>query len=109
MDTSKQVAKASPKREALGKGLGSLLGLDREEVSASDANAAAHDPALLQQNILEIAIDKIQPNPKQPRKIFKDSDLLGLAQSLKQDGVIQPLLGNTQITVNTVYTFLPQH
>jgi len=90
MEHTKQPLKGTPKREALGKGLGSLLGLDQDE------NAPTHVPASTEvttlQNVLEIAISKIQPNPRQPRKIFKDSDLLALAQSLKQDGVIQPLV-----------------
>lgn len=90
MENSKQTVKGTPKREALGKGLGSLLGLDQDEAASVGAPAAADVVPL--QNVIHLAISKIQPNPRQPRKIFKDSDLLALAQSLKQDGVIQPLV-----------------
>ncbi len=90
MDTSKTPSKGPHKREALGKGLGSLLGLDQDDATPT-ASAPSSEITTLQ-NVLEISISKIQPNPRQPRKIFKDADLLALAQSLKQDGVIQPLV-----------------
>lgn len=78
------------KREALGKGLNSLLGLDREEGGVQ--TAAPAPSALPIQNIIEMEIAKIHPNPRQPRKIFNEADLHSLSQSLKQDGVIQPLV-----------------
>lgn len=92
MDNSKQPLKGPHKREALGKGLGSLLGLDQDEAPAAAAAPAPSPDNAAVQNILELPIGRITPNPRQPRKIFKDSDLLALAQSLKQDGVIQPLV-----------------
>ena len=80
----------TPKREVLGKGLGALLGLDNEP---SSTNAASEVNKELQaQNVIEIDLSRIHPNPKQPRKLFREADLLSLAQSLKQDGVIQPLV-----------------
>lgn len=78
---------ASPKRDVLGKGLGSLLGLDKETSSSPNTETYA-----VGQSILELEIGRIHPNPRQPRKLFRESDLLSLAQSLKQDGVIQPLV-----------------
>src|SRR6476469_1509872 len=78
---------ASAKRDVLGKGLGSLLGLDKE--TSSNQSPEAH---AVGQSILELEIGRIHPNPRQPRKLFRESDLLSLAQSLKQDGVIQPLV-----------------
>jgi ParB family chromosome partitioning protein len=92
MENNKQPLKGTHKREALGKGLGSLLGLDQDEAPAAAVAPAPSPDAQTVQNVLELAINKITPNPRQPRKIFKDSDLLALAQSLKQDGVIQPLV-----------------
>jgi ParB family chromosome partitioning protein len=41
--------------------------------------------------VLLIPIGRINPNPKQPRKEFDHESLLGLAQSIKQNGIIQPL------------------
>ena len=39
-----------------------------------------------------IDIDKIKPNPYQPRKVFDETKLLGLADSIRQYGVLQPLV-----------------
>ncbi len=82
--------KTAAKREALGKGLGSLLGLESEELGISPHNAPESRSAV--HNVVDIEIAKIHPNPRQPRKVFRDSELISLAQSLKQDGVIQPLV-----------------
>lgn len=76
------------RRDAGEKTLGSLLGIDKDEL----AFEAPREGALQIQNVFEIEISQIHPNPRQPRKIFKDADLISLAQSLKQDGVIQPLV-----------------
>jgi ParB family chromosome partitioning protein len=92
MENTKQPLKGAHKREALGKGLGSLLGLDQDETPTAAAAPTPSSDVIALQNVLELPITRITPNPRQPRKIFKDSDLLALAQSLKQDGVIQPLV-----------------
>ena len=34
---------------------------------------------------------RIRPNPSQPRKVFREEDLLELSESIRQHGVIQPL------------------
>ncbi len=41
--------------------------------------------------VLEIPVDKIQPNPAQPRRIFSNEDLEGLAESIRSNGLLQPL------------------
>ena len=45
--------------------------------------------------VQEIPLDKITPNKNQPRQNFKDQSLLELAESIKQFGVIQPILIRT--------------
>jgi ParB family chromosome partitioning protein len=42
--------------------------------------------------VRELPIDKIQPNPFQPRKRFDESKLAELAESIKQHGIVQPLV-----------------
>ena len=54
--------------------------LDPEKVSYADAK------------IQEIEVAKISPNPFQPRKVFEISALKELANSIKEHGVIQPLV-----------------
>lgn len=67
---------------ALGKGLGALIpdltGLDENEKKAL--------------GIMNIELDKIIPNEYQPRKSFDEARLNELAQSIKEQGVIQPII-----------------
>ena len=44
-----------------------------------------------QESIFQIEVEKIKPNPYQPRREFNTEDLKGLAQSIKEFGVIQPI------------------
>jgi ParB family chromosome partitioning protein len=41
---------------------------------------------------LQVPVDKLEPNPQQPRLDFKQSELESLADSIRQKGVIQPLI-----------------
>jgi len=67
------------KRKALGKGLSALL---PERLS---------DQAL-SQSVLEVELERIDPNPEQPRQYIDETKLSELAQSLSQQGIMQPLL-----------------
>lgn len=67
------------KKSVLGRGLGTLLA-DAEKVGNIAVNS-----------IQEIAIEKITPNPHQPRTTFDDETLSELAQSIKEIGIVQPL------------------
>lgn len=42
--------------------------------------------------VVQIPTEKLLPNPYQPRKQFKSEDMLSLADSIKENGVLQPLL-----------------
>ncbi|MDE5995722.1 MAG: ParB/RepB/Spo0J family partition protein, partial [Eubacterium sp.] len=46
----------------------------------------------MSEEVLRIPTEKLLPNPYQPRKQFKSEDLLSLAESIKENGVLQPLL-----------------
>ena len=75
-------------RKALGKGLGALV--------PTRPLAAAPLPPPVQpqreETALEVAIDLIEPNPLQARKIFTSDRLEELAQSIRANGIIQPLV-----------------
>src|SRR3972149_12225794 len=45
-----------------------------------------------QQSIFFIELDKVKPNPQQPRKEFDEAKLSELADSIRQYGVLQPLV-----------------
>ncbi|MFA5235060.1 MAG: ParB/RepB/Spo0J family partition protein [Sulfurimonas sp.] len=71
------------KSQKLGRGLGALLG---EIEEAYDNEVSQKD------SILEIALKDIRPNPFQPRKHFEESSLYELGESIKNDGLIQPII-----------------
>lgn len=68
----------TPKRNALGRGLDSLISMSEIRTDGSSA-------------INEIEIDKIDPNPDQPRTTFSEELLQELATSIRELGIIQPL------------------
>lgn len=71
-------------RKALGKGLGALL---------PTRSAAPSAPPLAHEDIAQtIPVDAIEPNPHQPRRIFQNEKLSELAQSIRANGIIQPIV-----------------
>lgn len=68
------------KRTGLGKGLDALIPAG-QSVTSSDGGGVSH-----------IAIDLIQRNPRQPREKFDIEELENLAASIREHGVIQPLI-----------------
>jgi ParB family chromosome partitioning protein len=69
-------------RRGLGRGLSALLG-EAEEITH------AVDPAA---GVREIPIELIRANPDQPRRHFAESELAELAESIRDKGVLQPVL-----------------
>lgn len=41
--------------------------------------------------LIKLPVSKIQPNPSQPRKLFREEDLKSLAQSIRENGLLQPV------------------
>lgn len=72
------------KKQALGRGLGALIG---EMEKAYEQNMGDDS-----QLVVEIDIDLIKPNPLQPRKNFDESSIAELAASIKEYGILQPIL-----------------
>ncbi len=66
-------------KRALGKGIGALLG-EEEQRGGTAASAS------------EVPLSALRPNPSQPRKDFADARLQELADSIRQKGVLQPVL-----------------
>ena len=71
------------KSQKLGRGLDALLG---EMDEAYDNEGTQRD------EILEIPLKEIRPNPFQPRKSFNEESLHELAESIKNDGLLQPIV-----------------
>lgn len=84
-------AKAKPSR--LGKGLSALLGeVEAVNVPARAEPQTAGPEQALRPGVAEMPIDKIFPNPSQPRRHFDQEKLQELAASLKAKGVLQAIL-----------------
>jgi ParB family chromosome partitioning protein len=73
----------------LGRGLSALLGEDAAAAVAPDAEAGA---AALGNGLRQVPIETLTPNPDQPRKFFKPAELEELAASIRDKGVLQPIL-----------------
>jgi ParB/RepB/Spo0J family partition protein len=54
--------------------------------------AAAAIAVPLSQDAYEIAIDHVEPDPQQPRKTFDDAELENLAASIRENGLLQPII-----------------
>ncbi len=67
-------------KKALGKGIGALLG-DLEDAGAGDSSG-----------VVQVPVESLKPNIYQPREEFPESTLDELADSIREKGVLQPLL-----------------
>ncbi|MFZ5928674.1 MAG: ParB/RepB/Spo0J family partition protein [Acidobacteriota bacterium] len=79
-----------PSRKALGRGLSSLIPASRASSQPAPAPAAAQPAAA--PGPLRVSIEDIHPNPLQPRSTFSPEGLQELAQSIRENGIIQPLI-----------------
>ncbi|MGZ9114048.1 MAG: ParB/RepB/Spo0J family partition protein [Brevundimonas sp.] len=79
----------SERQRGLGRGLSALLG---EQVAESVPVDGASVPA----GVRMAPIESLKPNPEQPRKIFNNDDLAELSGSIRDKGVLQPILVRSQ-------------
>ena len=79
MTTSKNTA-------ALGRGMSALLGGNASPLIKGNNEELNNNGSLL------VPISKVKANKEQPRKIFKDKDITELSASIKENGIIQPLI-----------------
>lgn len=77
------------KRRALGKGLEELF--NNEQINFDQIEEKILDSTSVDE-IVELPIDELRPNPYQPRKVFDEEKLQELAQSIKEHGVFQPII-----------------
>jgi len=68
-------------KRALGRGLGALIPQKQAEPQPAQASG-----------LMEIALEQIAPNPLQPRKFFNEASIEELARSVREHGIVQPLV-----------------
>ena len=77
------------KKRALGRGLEQLF--NSENLDYNSFEKQIYD-TVSNDEIIELNLDEIRPNPYQPRKIFKEDSLKELAESIRINGVFQPII-----------------
>lgn len=81
-------------RKALGRGLSALL---ESRTAPTAAPALPHPPDTVPKRVagkilLQLAVEAIEPNPDQPRKTFRPEHLKELADSIRAQGLLQPVI-----------------
>ena len=89
-------------KRGLGKGLSALLPVEDEEYSVpsgqegaknkKDTSGSFPGDAKRGGGEVFIPLEKLRGNPNQPRKVFDEADLAELADSIKQQGILQPII-----------------
>ncbi len=85
-------------RKGLGRGLGSLIS-DRHPTPASDQHTTPADTFARETHdgrVTDLPIDQIVRNPRQPRQTFREEALSELADSIREHGILQPLMVRTK-------------
>ena len=77
------------KKRALGRGLEQLFNSDNLDLQTIEQQI--YDTAS-NEEIIEVNLNELRPNPYQPRKVFKDEALEELSASIKEHGVFQPII-----------------
>lgn len=82
-------------RKALGKGINALLPARRPAPATQPAQpiVVPAEPVLVADKTrITVLIEKVAPNPNQPRREFDETALLELSSSIERDGIIQPIV-----------------
>ena len=83
---------ANEKKRGLGKGISSLMsGFDFDTQTDDIITKTIKDERKEKMTVVQLDIGHVRPNPNQPRKFFDEEALEGLAESIKSQGIIQPL------------------
>jgi ParB family chromosome partitioning protein len=74
------------RKRGLGRGLDALI------PSETNQETTAADETRVPSGLVQVPVDRIQPNPLQPRRFLDEEDLAELATSIREHGLIQPLI-----------------
>lgn len=80
-------------RTGLGRGLSALMAdIETPQAASAEADAESNTTEASPRGVRSVPIDRIVPNPDQPRRTFAEDALNELAESIREKGVIQPLI-----------------
>ena len=77
---------------ALGKGMSALLGNNSSPLKATNIDNSSMENTKSDNGFIIVDISKVKANKEQPRKIFKEKEITELSASIKENGIIQPLI-----------------
>lgn len=77
------------KKRALGIGLEQLFNNENLDLQSFEQHVYE---TTNKEEIIEVSLSSLRPNPYQPRKVFEESALTDLASSIKEHGVFQPII-----------------
>jgi ParB family chromosome partitioning protein len=86
---------AEEARSRLGRGLAALIG----DVGGEEADLGGQKPA-------KAPIEFLRPNPRNPRQNFREEDLQELAESIRERGIVQPIVVRALQGLNNVYEII---
>ncbi|MGO8737955.1 ParB/RepB/Spo0J family partition protein [Rhodoblastus sp.] len=82
-------------KSRLGRGLAALIG----DASGVETDSNARRPS-------KAAIEFLRPNPRNPRQLFREDDLRELADSIRERGIVQPIIVREMSGVSNVYEII---
>lgn len=83
-------------KTGLGRGLGALLGgQNSPETTQAPTDSPPETQSVPPETVRQVSIDSVQPCPSQPRKDFERQPLEELAESIKVNGILQPMVART--------------
>ena len=85
----REVTKMENKKKALGMGLEQLFNGDNIDIASFEKKIYENTPS---EEIAQLNLDELRPNPYQPRINFNEDALKDLADSIKENGVFQPII-----------------
>ena len=81
-------------KKGLGRGLDALFGIYDDNDNYENITKQKEENKVVSSGVVEIDINKIKPNPNQPRKNFDPEALNELASSIRTHGIVQPIVVN---------------
>jgi len=94
------VDRGKNERRGLGRGLSALMADIGIDAPTNDATETQRAPS---GDLMQLTIESIRPNPVQPRRSFDDASLTELSASIREKGILQPLVVRQSADQDSVF------